>query len=294
MYARFEEETSASSVLGCTYHKNDTFREIGEGLRDFSEPFVAEISLPFAADLTSRMRQTDERLVIIGAFTSFARGAEITALYHPRGKLKEAQYLEVADPLSIATWLALMFLKAVNAPLLGDPKTLVARIRITERYKYTIDYATRALRAGILPLLDLFVVAGWPKQLEELQTVAEGKLDRIDLYDWYWQEMSHAKSGSQQGTLLSRVGVARKRDVEEYPELYRDYLNMWEAWKSSVAKRGQPFYMLYPSVTMSDIEIDLACDFVGKGKKILGKDILREIGITENIDLRREDDFLIC
>jgi len=293
MYSRFEEETSASSVLGCTYHKNETFREIGEGIRDFSEPFVAEVSLPLAADLISRMRQTDKKLVIIGAFTSFARGAEITALYHPRGKLKEAQYLEVADPLSIVTWLALMFLKAVNAPLLGDPKTLVARIRITERYKYTIDYATCALRAGILPLLDLFLVAGWPKQLEELQTVAKGKLEKVDLYDWYWKEISHSKGSFQQGTLLSRVGVARKRDVEEYPKLYRDYLDLWETWKSSVTKRGQSFWMLHPEVRLADIEIDLACEFIDKAREMLGGEIVKRVGVCPTTGIDSNDDFYL-
>ena len=88
---------------------------------------------------------------------------------------------------------------------------------------------------------------------------------------------------------MSSVGVSRQRDVENHPELYRNYLDLWQDWKSSATKGD--LKVIHSKVYINNTDSELACEFINKAKEILGKDILRKIGVSEVVQLNLDGDF---
>ena len=290
VYSRFRREASTRSGLKVLYHKERGYAEIADEIPGFKGLLLAEVSLPLATHLIAEHRGTADEIVIIGTLTTFRRGKEMTALYYPKGRLSEVEYLEVADSMSLATWLALMFLKSAGASLTRTPSTLTAHMRAS-KYTEIYDYAIRSLRAGVSPLLDSFLVAAWPEQFDELKALSEGKFEYREVYDWYWQNVSLLSADNGDVSLLSKVLVARRRDVDEKRETYQGYLDQWCTWKSSVAKAGGAFHMLHPTVELSGAEKMAGYEFIGKAWELLGAELLALMGANPNIRLDLERDF---
>jgi len=290
IYEEFEATTHASSVLALAYCQEEDYHQISQRVRSVRAPFIAELSLPMAAQFVTKGRTHADEAVIVGQFTTFARHNEMTLLYYPVGGPCRVEYLEAADMQSCATWLALMYLRTICAPIMGDPQTLLARVRLNS-YMGVLDYVISSLRAGVRPLLDAFIVAGWPKAFEDLRQLAVGRLESTSLYDWYFEQADRSRSASPAVTLISKTGIARKRDVEANPEAYRGYCDMWRQWKSQVSGPSKKFSMLSSKVEIEDSEADIACEFISRAREILGLDVLRHIGISEDLRLSTEEDF---
>ena len=293
IYDRFREYITTSSSVTCVYQSLPGYEQIAAQIREFEHPFVAELSLTRAVQLVDASRGTASEMVVIGSPTSFARGTEIAALFYPQGKLHEVDHLEIADAFSVNTWLALMFLKSEDVPLLRDASRLRARLRVTD-YKLIFSYVLEALRAGVRPLIGPFLAAGYPREFDELLTASEGTFEHMRPFDWYMEKVSQVVDSDPPLTLHSRLTVARRRDVERKVVLYTEFTDSWRSWKAEVTQPGQRFHMLTTSVTPSNREIALACEFLDKAHDALGEEILGQLGFDRGARLESDRDFWQC
>ena len=275
IYDKFDVDTNTSARLNVIYHVEPGYTDVAEKIRACGEPLVGEVSLTMAAQLIGKFRNTPDEMVIIGSPTSFARGKETAAVFYRPGKLGEVQTLEIADTYSANTWMALMLLISQGAPITRDPSRLRKKLRVVD-YEPMFDRVEAALLTDAWKSLECFVAAGRTTKFSRLLELSEDKFERTDLFTWYFAEVSQITSATL--TLHSRLAIARKRDCDAHHNLYGNYIDLWQRWKSVATQADQQFHVLTPNVSVSDAESELACEFLNIAQETLGREILDSLG----------------
>ncbi len=285
VYSRFRRDTQGSASVDCIYDELDTYADIAEKVRTVEEPFITEVTLPMAAAFLAELRGSRKEIVIIGTLTAFAAGHETSALFYPPGTVQSIEHLDGARPESVATWLALMFLKSQDSAILKDHKTLLARLRGTDE-KPMFSYVLAALKAGVVPLVQAFLALGYPRQFEELKSLSKGIFDNVDLFDWYRNTLPQSDRSSRT-ELYSRVAIAPRHDWHANRGVYESYLGEWEAWKAKVTQPGQPFHVLTGCVRIDAYHAKAMSEFLARAQETLGPKILQTLGVAVAISTDR-------
>ncbi len=184
MFDAFKRATSGSLGINCISHEKDSYPKVASCIRDFDEPFVAELSLPAAAMLVGESEGSTSGFIILGLLTAFRPGHEITDLFYPKGRLRDVEYLDGADTTSGGTWLALMYLKTAGAAITSDVSKLRSRLDTSEE-KLVYARVLQALRAKTVSPTKAVLAAGYPKEYKELLALAKAFFERVDLFEWY-------------------------------------------------------------------------------------------------------------